>query len=86
MFGFYTNEGSQVDSGFCDTFGGCLFLCLCRVLMSTASFFSGQAKLFPEPLQQIELLLMPVIFVILNMLLWIAVVGMGRRFLSDQLR
>ena len=54
--------------------------------MSTASFFSGQAKLFPEPLQQIELLLMPVIFVILNMLLWIAVVGMGRRFLSDQLR
>lgn len=56
------------------------------LFMSTAAFFLGQAKLFPEPLQKIQLLLLPVAFVLLSMLIWIVVVGMGRRFLSDQVR
>ena len=50
------------------------------LLMSTAAFFLGQAKLFPDMLQKIEFLLVPVIFVLLSMLSWVAFVLIGKRY------
>lgn len=41
------------------------------MLIATSSFFLGQAKLFPEPLRNFTLLLIPVFTVLLVMLYWI---------------
>ncbi|KTF10034.1 hypothetical protein [Pseudoalteromonas sp. H105] len=48
------------------------------MFMATAAFFLGQAKLFPKSLQSIELLVIPVLFVIISMVYWSAKVGMKK--------
>ncbi|GEA12175.1 hypothetical protein [Alteromonas sp. KUL49] len=48
------------------------------LLMSTAAFFLGQANRLPEALQQIEVLLIPVVFVVVIMMVWILIVVKGR--------
>ena len=50
------------------------------LFMSTAAFFLGQAKLLPEAMQRIEFILMPVLLVLVCMLIWIAMVSMGKRY------
>ena len=40
------------------------------LLMAAAAFFLGQAKLFPQALQSIEILIAPVAFVLLAMIYW----------------
>lgn len=41
------------------------------LLMSTAAFFLGQAKHFPESIQRIEFLLIPVILVVVTTVYWV---------------
>lgn len=48
------------------------------LFMATAAFFLGQAKLFPESLQSIELLAIPVLFVLITMIYWWAKVAMKK--------
>lgn len=50
------------------------------LFMSTAAFFLGQAKLFPETLQRIEILFAPVVFVIFIMFFWIVVIALGKHY------
>lgn len=42
------------------------------MFMATTSFFLGQAKLFPAPLRQSQILAIPVLIVVLAMLYWLA--------------
>lgn len=46
--------------------------------VATASFFLGQAKLFPEPVRKIALLATPVVLVLVVMLYWLARVYLMR--------
>ena len=48
------------------------------LFMATAAFFLGQAKLFPKSLQSIELLVIPVLFVVFSMIYWSAKVAMKK--------
>ncbi|QBY04192.1 hypothetical protein E2K93_07240 [Thalassotalea sp. HSM 43] len=48
------------------------------LFMATAAFFLGQAKLFPEVLKSIEILAIPVVFVILSMIYWLLMVAMRK--------
>ena len=41
------------------------------LLLATASFFLGQADVFPEPLRRIALLSLPVLMVLVSMLYWL---------------
>lgn len=41
------------------------------MFMATASFFLGQAKLFPAPVRQSQLLAIPVLLVLLAMIYWL---------------
>ena len=47
------------------------------LLIATSAFFLGQAKLFPEPLRKLPLLVLPVLLVLVTMIYWM--VRMGRR-------
>ena len=49
------------------------------LLMSTAAFFLGQSALFPEFMQKIELLLLPVALVLCNLLFWLGWVSIKSR-------
>lgn len=42
------------------------------MFMATSSFFLGQAKLFPAPVRQSQILAIPVLIVVLAMLYWLA--------------
>lgn len=48
------------------------------LFMATAAFFLGQAKLFPKGFQTIELLAIPVVFVILSMIYWVVIMAMKK--------
>jgi len=50
------------------------------LLISTASFFLGQAQFFPEPIRIIPLLAIPVVLVLLLMLYWLARVLFMQRY------
>jgi len=47
-----------------------LWRMLFPLFMASAAFFLGQATLFPQSLQAIEILIIPVVFVILSLLYW----------------
>lgn len=49
------------------------------MFMATGSFFLGQAKLFPAPVRQSQLLAIPVLLVVLAMIYWLARVLRARR-------
>ena len=49
-----------------------LWRMLFPLFMATAAFFLGQAKLFPKSLQSIEVLAIPVLFVLISMVYWSA--------------
>jgi peptidoglycan/LPS O-acetylase OafA/YrhL len=53
----------------------CFALCI-----ATASFFLGQAQVFPEPIRIIPLLAIPVVVVLLLMLYWLARVLFMQRY------
>ncbi len=50
------------------------------LFLAAASFFLGQAQVFPEPMRDFALLAVPVILVLLLMLYWLARVLFTRRF------
>ncbi|BBN82556.1 hypothetical protein PA25_25410 [Pseudoalteromonas sp. A25] len=50
------------------------------LFMSTSAFFLGQAKLFPQAFRKIELLLVPVVFVMVSMLVWLVIVKFGEKY------
>jgi uncharacterized membrane protein len=50
------------------------------LLLATASFFLGQAQVFPEPIRNFALLSVPVILVFLLMLYWLARVLFTQRY------
>ena len=54
------------------------------LFMATAAFFLGQAKLFPEALQNIAFLLFPVALILILMVCWIAIVILGQRYASRE--
>lgn len=55
------------------------------LIMSTAAFFLGQARHLPEVIQRIELLLVPVMFVVFAALFWVVKVG-TEKFRMNQAR
>ena len=48
------------------------------LFMATAAFFLGQAKVLPQSLQSIEILIIPVVFVLITMIYWSAKVAMKK--------
>lgn len=50
------------------------------LIIATASFFLGQAQVFPEPIRIISLLAIPVVLVLLLMLYWLARVLFMQRY------
>lgn len=54
------------------------------LFMSTAAFFFGQAKHLPMALQRIEFLIVPVLFVILTAIYWVAKTQFNFKVLGSQ--
>ncbi len=55
-----------------------LWRMLFPLFMASAAFFLGQASLFPQSIRAIEILVIPVAFVILSLLYWTAKVSLNK--------